>query len=463
MKRVSATILIAAVIMAFLIAGTGVNAEQTVEVIHTGSAMIPMPVPTTAPMSDTTGNYTRLEIIPSNTQFTLKPGESKEMTVTVRNRDTKTTTLHPAVRVQPINGPYMLDSSWITISPQSADVPAGGSTKITIRASVPADALRGSYNTMIVFTDQQYPSPYPTPYPNYVHQMNVGVTVVSPPVVQIATPFVSDQIEAGKEYRYNVEITNTGTATLQLNPKVGSDSYPMYGPSGPQEPALTESAFSINAPRSLPPGTTGTLNIVVNVPASSNGYYNGNIDLGIDDPTLREGEGRIQVNFNIWKQPPEAYVKKFTMDTREPISIELTSGMSMFGGTMPENLLRDMPVREPTFDTTLTGPEGAVAIRPIQKIIKGSVSLGTDPILSASQKAGTYQETNTQYIVTYAADGTPGAWQLSVMPKNSQYFEYKITLGGKDYSSLAVTSPANLLVPDATSVPATAGVNTTHS
>ncbi|MCK9631622.1 MAG: hypothetical protein M0R30_08250 [Methanoregula sp.] len=426
MTRTVTTLLIAAVMLFFLIAAAGAAEEQPA---YSSQAMqvvkaIPLPAPTPAAGSDTAGNYTKLEINPTYMQFALKPGESKEMTVTVRNRDNKAADLRPAVKTLPYNGPYTLDSSWITITPESFELPAGESTKFTVKVAAPADASRGSSSTIIAFTDEQYPSAYPTPYPNYIHQMNVNVNIVSLPAIQISPMYISDQVEAGKEYRYPIEIKNTGTTTVQLDPEISSDSFMTYGPYGPVEPGLTGSAFKLNAPSSIPPGATGSLEVVMNVPATATGYYNGYIDLGIDDPSLLQGEGRVSMNFNIWRQPPEPYVRKFTLDAAEPISIELTSGYSGYA-----NPLTAATVREPSFETTLTGPEGIVPISPVQKVIKGTVSLSSDQLLSAASQEGTYQEVNTQYIVTYTAEGRPGAWQLSVMPKNAQSFEYTITLG----------------------------------
>ena len=473
MKLTTATILMAAVMACFLIAGAGgqlvpAGESQASQANATDSGMIPLPVPTLAPGADMTGNFTKLDILPSYSQLSLKPGESKEVTVTVRNRDTKTVALRPSVKSQPYGSPYILDSSWITITPATADVPAGGSAKFTVKASVPSDTLRGSYNTMIVFTDEQYPSAYPTPYPSYIHQMSLGLNVVSPPVVQIGTPSISDQVESGKEYHYSVDIRNTGNNAIRLNPKIGSDSYPMYGPSGVQEPALTESDFSLNAPSALQPGATGTMNVAVNVPADASGYYNGYIDLGIDDPALMEGEGRVMLNFIVWRQPPEPFIRKFTLDTADPISIELSSGIS-YTTPLPAGTLSQMPVREPTFETLLTGPEGNVLIHPVQKVIKGTVNLGGDPTVAITPQTGTYQETNVQYVVTYTAQGKPGAYQLSVMPKNAQSFDYKISLGPLEtlipsvttlQTTVPVSGPA-VPVQNTTAVPTQVAVNGT--
>ena len=85
----------------------------------------------------------------------------------------------------------------------------------------------------------------------------------------------------------------------------------------------------------------------------------------------------------------------------------------------PQNL----PRREPSFDATLTGPDGNANLVLVEKVIKGSVNLGTDPALTNGDQPGQYQETGTQYIFTYSAQGKPGQWTLAVMPRNTQSFE----------------------------------------
>ncbi|PKG33359.1 hypothetical protein [Methanoregula sp.] len=426
MRPFSISIIITAAVLLFLAPAACAADDQTG---NSGASMqvvtaIPLPVPTPGTIASPVGNYTKLEINPTYTQFALKPGESKDMTITVRNRDSKTVTLTPKIKLQPYNIPYELDPSWIAVSPASADVPAGESIKFTMKVSTPADASRGPYNANLVFTDEEYPAAYPTPYPNYIHQMNFYVNIIVPPVVQISPLYISDQVEAGKEYRYTVEIKNTGASSVQLAPKISSDSFMSYGLYGVTEPGLTSDSFQLIAPSSIPPGSTGTLEIIMKVPPAATGYSNGYIDLGIDDPSLMQGEGRVSLNFNIWKQPAVSYVKQFTLDAAEPVSIELTSGYSGYPAPIATST-----IREPSFETTITGPGGIVTARPVQKIIRGSVNLDGDPMTASLSKEAAYHETSVQYTVIYAVEGKPGVWQLSVTPKNTQNFEYKITLG----------------------------------
>jgi len=44
---------------------------------------------------------------------------------------------------------------------------------------------------------------------------------------------------------------------------------------------------------------------------------------------------------------------------------------------------------------------------------------------------GIYQETGVQYMETYKIDGSVGEWKLKILPRNTQGFEYSITIGGE--------------------------------
>ena len=442
MKHITGKGIFAVMVLFFIItAGSAVEnpasigsapSEMRVTAAGVGAIAVPHPEPTTA--IETSGSYTKLEIMPSHMNFVVEPGEKKEMTVTVRNRDTKSAHVQPVVRQQPYGGPYVAESSWIVITPASADIPAGESAKFTVTTTVPDGTLRGSYSSMLTLTDEAYPTPYPQPYPNYIHTLGLSISVASSPVILISTPYISDQLESGGEYTYTVDVKNKGSKPLALNARIGDESYPSYGPYGPQEPPLNAKSFAVSGPFSIPPGQNGTITLKVNVPQNASGYFNGNVDLGIDDPAIRMEENRIQLNFLIWKQPEGGFSKKFTVMAQEPISLELTSAMPMMMPVTIAGTPRDMPRREPSFDATLTGPDGNANLVLVEKVIKGSVNLGSDPMLSNGDRPGQFQETGTQYIFTYSAQGKPGEWTLGVMPRNTQSFEYKISLGGDNPS-----------------------------
>ncbi|OPY37119.1 MAG: hypothetical protein A4E35_01583 [Methanoregula sp. PtaU1.Bin051] len=429
-KYAIAMILLCSLIMAGAAAeNIATGQSQQVVAVAVGGEVIPVPVPTPGSGSDPAKGYTKLEIVPSYTNLNLEPGQSKEMTVTIRNRDTKTAHIRPSVISMPYAGPYTAESSWITITPAQADIPAGESARCTIKASVPEDTPRGSYSTQVAFSDETYPSAYPQPFQNYIHTMSVSINVISSPVVRISTPYINDQLESGRLYTYEVELKNTGKKPVQLDPRISSDSYVSYGPYGVQTPPLDEKSFIIDAPRIIQPGTAGLLTIIVNVPAGGSGYYNGYVDLGIDDPGIRPDEGRIQLNFLVWKQPSGVFTKNFTLSQRDTISVVLTSAMPVMYPPVPADPAWDIPRRDPSFDVSLFGPDGDVGMVLTEKEIKGSVSLGGEPALSSSSGAGQYMETSTQYVFTYTAEGKPGKYSLMVTPRNTQAFEYRISFG----------------------------------
>ena len=391
---------------------------------------LPMSLPVPTPGGET-ANYTKLEIMPSYLNVMPDPGVVKEMTVTVRNRDTKTAHVRPVVRPQPYSGPYVAESSWIAITPVNADIAPGESAKFTVAVTVPAETLRGSYSSMITFTDEAYPAAYPPPFPGYIHTLNLNINVASSPVIQISPLYINDQLEAGNEYSYTVDVKNKGSTSLSLNAKIGDESSMMYGPYGPQEPPLTAKSFTIRSPPPIAPGRNGTVTITVRVPQNATGYFNGNVDLGIDNPSIRMEEGRVQLSFQIWKQPQGGFSKTFTVTSYEPISVELTSAMPMMRPVTVDGASRNQPRTEPSFDAMLTGPDGRIPLVPVEKVIKGSVGLGTDPYLGGGDQPGQYQDVGSQYVFSYTAQGRPGRWTLAVMPKNTQSFEYKISLGNE--------------------------------
>jgi hypothetical protein len=372
-----------------------------------------------------TEDFTKIEISPQYGNLRLQPGEDKELTVMVRNKEKKTVSVNPNIMMLPYGG-YTVDTEWILITPKSADIPAGGSQKFTVKASVPKDASVGYSSLQIAFTDEVMPTPSPQPYSNYVHAFQLSVDIWKKPDIQIMMPYINDQLEASKEYDYEVNLKNTGDMDIRISPKLGSDDMYFGGPYGMTTSALTEDSIMITAPGSIPAGTTGTVKIHVKVPAETKGYYNGYIDLGIDDPSVREGEGRVQLSFNIWKQPAEPFVRSFIMEEEAPIHIELSS--TYYYG-FPISTGANANEKEPSFETTLTGPGGNAELKVLKTVIKGNVNMGGDRPPWEIDSASIYQEMGVQHIVTYGTGGSPGEWKLNVLPRNMQGFDYSITIG----------------------------------
>ena len=188
-------------------------------------------------------------------------------------------------------------------------------------------------------------------------------------------------------------------------------------------PALTEDEINITSPRSVPAGAIETVKVHVKVPSDARGYYNGYIDLGIDDPSVRDYEGRVHLSFNIWKQPTQPFVKSFSLDEAAPITIAVNSYNYM--GKSQKS------ARIPSFETSLEDPDGKIVdLNVTSTVIKGHVNMGSERPPWEVDSESIYQENGVQYTVIYRADGSPGNWTLRVLPGNTQGFEYTITIGG---------------------------------
>ncbi len=414
----------ASIVIAILVLGmfTGIEAGNVAQAQDVVVQEVGAPV---MPPADQIGNITKIDISPQYGNFRLQPGESKEITVTIRNKEKNAVSVKPNTVILPYGG-YMVDAGWITVKPGSADIPAGGSQKFTIKAEIPKDASIGSSSLQIAFTNETIPTPYPQPFPNYIHAFQFSVDVWMPPKLQIMMPYISDQLEAGKEYDYEIKLKNTGDQAIGISPKLGSDDMYYGGPYGMMAPALTEDSITITAPTSIAAGATDAVKIHVRVPADAKGYYNGYIDLGIDDPSVREWEGRVQLNFNIWTQPTGAFVRSFNLTEAAPITVEVSSNNYYYGYPYAKGT----NAKAPSFETSLEGPGGKAPLTVNKTVIRGNVNMGGDRPPWEMDSASIYQEMGVQYVVTYKTDGTPGEWKLSVLPRNTQGFDYSITIGG---------------------------------
>lgn len=392
-----------------------------------GSEVIMEPIPVQGEMyTDPSVNFTKLDISPRYGNLMLQPSESKEITVTIKNKEKKAVTVKPKTVMAPY-GEYIADPEWITITPASAEIPAGGSQKFKIKATIPADSSIGYSNIQIAFTDEVIPVPYPSPFPNYFHAYQLSLDIWKTPVIQILSPYINDMVEAGKEFDYEIKIKNTGTQTVDINPEMSNDNNRYYGgPFGPMSAAFTDDAVTITSPPNVPAGATEIVKVHIKVPRDAKGSYNGAIKLNIDDPSIRDYEGMVQMNFNIWTQPSEAFERIFNLKEAKPITIEISSGPNYW---YPYGQATGANRKEPSFETTLVGPAGNVDIKAAKTVIKGMVNMGGQIPPWELDSKGIYQENGVQLIETFKVSGSPGEWKLKVMPNNTESFEYSISIG----------------------------------
>jgi len=376
----------------------------------------PIPVGVPDPMS--VPDFTKLEITPQYGNFMLQPGDSKEMTVTIKNKENKAVSVKPITVLAPYSQ-YNVDPEWISVKPGSVEIPAGGSQKFTIKVSVPSDAASGNSGVQIAFTNETMPMPYPMPVPSYVHVFQLSLDIRTTPKIQIAPQYIYDSLQAGKEYNYEIKLKNIGKESINIDPKLSNDN--PYG----QIPApFTDDAITISAPSKVPAGATEVVKVHVNVPLDAKGSYNGGINLNIDDPSIREYEGRVQLSFNVWRQPTEAFVKSFSMKEDAPLTIEVSSGYSSpypYGLGTNKNM--------PSFETKLVGPSGNANLKVTKTVIKGGISMGGEMPPWELDSKGIYQESSFQLIETYMTNGSKGEWKLKVLPNNTERFDYSISIG----------------------------------
>lgn len=416
-----------ALIVLSMFAGVGIVSAETA--VMEQKEVIPMPLP--GPMEY---NFTKIEISPAYGNIRLQPGESRETSVTLTNKEKDSVSVKPNVVIQPY-GEFMMEKEWVAVTPESAEIPAGSSQKFTVKVSLPKDASSGYYNTQIAFTDEQIPSPYPQPVPSYVHTFQLSIDAWAPPIIQIQKPYITDQLEAGKKYDFSVKIKNTAGTAIPMDPKLNNQGQMYYGPYGNPEQAFTDDAITITAPKEIQAGQTVEVNIHVNVPDNAKGNYQGSVDLGIVHPSIRDPYmNMINLQFGVWKQPTESFVKTITVNEDSPVTIEVSSNLNGLFGYMGYSGTETKNNKTPSFAVDLNGPDNnPISLKKTKAVIKGGVSLGGIGYMYPpweGESEGIYNEIGTLYTETYTANVPKGDMKLSILPRDTQAFEYTITIGG---------------------------------
>ncbi len=418
----------------------GVATAATEEVFIGVESVISMPVSTRevvvigdpSEMPDMPDiNLTMLRIDPDWYAMELMPGDSDEITVTVTNPNNETVLVDPMVIEDPYSE-YIFDEDWITITPASAELePDGGEEEFTIAIAIPDDADLGYYGVMIAFTDDAKPFPEPQPYPSYINTVNLDIEVWKPPVVQVMPSRIRDRVESGKWYDYAITLTNTGDYDIDIDPEIVDVG--RYGWHD-TPPAFEDDAITIDAPSSVPANGTATVSVHLEVPDGAKGRYNGEINLGIDDPSMGrwdEEGGTVRLRFEVWEQPTEPFIKAFATETASPIAILVESSKHKWFSTCRIDG-EDGGDCEPYFDLTLEGPDGTATLAPTLITYHGAVSLsGISKYAPPGEMAidEVYSEDYTSYTEEYLANGTIGNWELGILPHYVEEFEYTIEIG----------------------------------
>ena len=331
----------------------------------------------------------------------------------------KTLDIKPKVVAAP-NSEKNITESWIAISPENATVAPGSVQKFTIDLNVPGDSESGYYQANIAFTDNLVPNST-----QYVDSMNLQLSVQAISKIQLETQYISDTIDAGKEYEYKIKMKNIATKDVTIDPKVSKSSN-YYDPG--YIPAFNYEAIEISAPSIIKAGETANMTIKVKVPENVTGRYYGNIymDINGEETVYNIINPQISLDFNVLNQPLVPYVKTFKTVNKKPITIEVSTDTSY-------NPWLQSPKKErPSFDLKLRRNHNPVNMTVEKSIESGSASIGGGYYSTLVDNA-IYQIYGNHYVETYTVSGAVGDWELSILPKNTQNFGYSIMVGNSNY------------------------------
>jgi uncharacterized membrane protein len=388
-----------------VIADNATTGNATNENTNTGNAIVG---------KTTAGNAAVNSVSPSGYSTGLTAGSGTQLTVSFTNGGNETLNLTPKVVVTP-NSQNNINESWITISPTNATVAPGSVQNFVVEINVPRGTESGDYQTTIAFTDDLVPNTT-----QYVNSIQLDVTVQPQPKIELQTSYISDNVEVGKEYEYQIKIKNVAARDITIDPKLSNyNYYPSYAQ------AFGNDAIEISAPSTIKAGEIANMTMRVHVPENATGSYNGYIDMNVNGKINDGINPQISMGFSVWQQPAVPYVKTFNTTNNAPITIEVST--SKYNSDMG---LRTSPIQEnPSFELGLTCNSSPVNMILVKSVESASPSVGSYYPIWAIENGNIYQNSGESYVETYTAPGAIGDWELTILPKSTNNFGYSITKG----------------------------------
>ncbi|MGA9190073.1 MAG: hypothetical protein WB014_16240 [Methanosarcina sp.] len=364
-------------------------------------------------------NVTVHTINPTYHSTYLMSGNSEKFTVSFKNEGNETLVITPRVVSIPNSG-NEIPESWITISPTNTTVEPGALQEFIVEVNIPRDAESAYYQTAIVFTDDLLPDST-----EYVNSMRLDISVQASPKIELQAGYLSDTVDAGKEYVYKIKIKNVADENVTIDPKVTRYTYD----SSFNTFNLSDDAIVISAPSVINTGEITSMTIRVPVPENATGSYSGYIEMNVDGKANDVYGSQIGLNFRVMQQPTVPYVKTFNTTSNAPMTIEVST--DIYDPTMG---LRISPkIEKPSFNLKLKYNSRFVRISPTK--ITQSSNVNTEGYYFpawAMDNNTIYQDTNNHYAETYSVTGATGKWELYIMPKNTESFGYSITSENQD-------------------------------
>jgi hypothetical protein len=379
------------------------------------------------------GNYTIHTITPTYNYVCVMPGDSETFNVSFRNEGSETLNVAPKIMDVPYSF-YILDKSWITISPANVTVEPGVEQDFEVKVNVPEDAESGEYQAQIVFTDDVYSYDCSNPEylpentaPQYVNVMSFGISVPVRPKLELQTSYISDTLEPGKEYVYEMKIKNVAGKDVTIDPEI--TKYDGFCGVPYSESAFNDDIIKISAPSVIKAGEIANMTIRVPVPEDARGTYSCLIEMNADGNENDGSVPQISMDFTVIKQPSAPYVKTFTTTTSDPITITVSTDAYSFGPSVRVSPKEE----EPSLEVNLKCNSNSVSMTPVETTQSGSVysQWYNFPVWSIEDDSD-YESSSTQHIETYKVSGAIGTWELTILPKNASSFSYTITIGDSD-------------------------------
>jgi hypothetical protein len=389
------------------------------------------------PVADS-GNYTVHAIDPTYNYICVMPGDSKTVDVSFRNEDSETINVAPKVMNSPYSY-YVLDESWITISPANVTVEPGMEQEFEVEVNVPRDAEIGEYEAQVVFTDDVYSYEYEDPEyivedaePVYVNVMTLGISVPVRPKLELQTSNVYDTMEPGKEYVYEIKIKNVAGKDVTIDPEITEyedycGCYDYCGTSD-SESAFSDDIIEISAPSTIKAGEIANMTIRVPVPENATGTYSGLIEMNADGNENDGSVPQIDLEFTVSKKSSAPFAKTFTTTTAEPITITVSTDY------YDSDSVRISPkVEEPSLETNLKYNSSPVKMKLVETTWGGEIysQWYGYPVWSEEDDSD-YECEYNEYTETYKVPGAIGTWELSILPENASSFSYTITVGDSE-------------------------------
>ncbi|WP_269851852.1 COG1361 family protein [Methanosarcina horonobensis] len=242
--------------------------------------------------------------------------------------------------------------------------------------------------------------------------------------IELQTYYISDSVEAGIEYEYTVKIKNVAAKNITIDPKVTENYY-----DSSFDEFDIDDKIEIIAPSTLEPGQIANMTIRVSVPEDATGTYDGYIDMNVNGNDNDGNEPQLELYLTVLQQPSVPYVKTFSTKTADPITIEVSTYVYS-----SDSWLRIPPQDEiPSFELNLKFDSSPVDMSPVKTTQRGNVGIGWNYFPTWSEEDGViYQNYDRYYIERYTVPGAIGDWELEILPRNAETFEYSITVGNSN-------------------------------